>query len=260
MSFLSRLFGSTGASNQRLTGKPTSSNGASSMHLFWDVPPVPLRSVSVTLTVDQRPSVPDLYFWALQASFVEGATTFGAAHLGLQHHTDYPDACAVNWGGYHSAESPDGSGELQGTQSHLPTTTGNVNTRCFTWQPGQPYRLAIEHGDSGWAGVVTDLQTGSPVTVRELHVRGSALRLPMVWAEVFAACDAGPVRAVWSDPVVVTAVGDVVAVQSARVNYQAESDGGCSNSSVEPAPNGIAQTTSTPRALPKGSMVPFNRD
>ena len=54
----------------RVRGRPPSANGASSLHLRWDLDG-PLREVSVELTVEVPPPVPRLYFWALQADFTD---------------------------------------------------------------------------------------------------------------------------------------------------------------------------------------------
>ena len=86
-------------STTRVTGPPTSSNGASSMHLFWEVPPEPLAEVSVDVEVLTPPAVEKLYFWALQVNFVSATGgDRGGAHTGLQYHPAYPDGGAVNWG------------------------------------------------------------------------------------------------------------------------------------------------------------------
>jgi len=54
------------AARPRLTGRPTSPNGASSFHLIWEVPTgEELVEASVSLVVPVLPSVPRLYFWAL---------------------------------------------------------------------------------------------------------------------------------------------------------------------------------------------------
>ena len=113
----------SGLTPTRLTGPPTSSNGASSLHLFWDGPPRPLTEVSATIEVIEPPTVERLYFWAVQVSFQrsDGSTT-GGAHVGLQHHPAYPGAGAVNWGGYLRA-----GGEIDGSVSALPSTLDNVN-------------------------------------------------------------------------------------------------------------------------------------
>ena len=85
-----------------------------------------LSEVSVTLQIAVRPAVAELYFWALQASFTGPDGISGGAHLGLQWHPSYPGSGAVNWGGY----ARDGS-ILEGSDSALPSTLGNVNTRDY---------------------------------------------------------------------------------------------------------------------------------
>jgi hypothetical protein len=100
-SFLERI---SRIGEQRVTGPPTSSNGASSFHLFWDVAPKPLIEVAATIEVIEPPTVDKLYFWALQANFQDGRDGHarrGGAHFGLQYHPAHPGGGAVNWGGYH---------------------------------------------------------------------------------------------------------------------------------------------------------------
>ena len=155
------------------------------MHLRWDPPPPPSLEVAVTLEIVEPPVVPQLYFWAMQASFVERGRRVGGAHLGLQWYSLHPGSTAVNWGGYR-----DGAGELEGEASQLPSATGNPNTRDFMWLPGRPYRLRISgDGDGWWSGEITDLTTGEATVVRRLYGGGTELSEPVVWSEVFARCD-----------------------------------------------------------------------
>ncbi len=222
------------------------------MHLFWDVPPDPLRSVEVTLIVADPPLVPELYFWALQVSFSDGSGRTGGGHLGLQHHPRYPGSCAANWGGYHRE-----GGELSG-EMFLPSSLGNPNTCDFGWRSGVPYRLRIEPGPGhGWRGSVTDRSTGEMTVIRDLRGGGKALVAPVVWSEVFAPCDAPSAAVKWTEPSVETMSGEVLAVDSARVNYQTERDGGCSNTTVEPVADGVVQQTSVARTTPAGATVAF---
>src|SRR5580765_6989789 len=147
---------------RRVRGYPTSSNRASSMHLRWERVPRSLREVAVTLEVVEPPVVDELYFWALQVSFVDGDRHVGAGHLGLQWYPLHPGGTAVNWGGYR-----DGGGELDGEPSTLPSAPGNPNTRDFAWRRRTPYRLRVRgEGDGWWTGSVTDLATGETTVVR----------------------------------------------------------------------------------------------
>src|SRR5512136_1812661 len=122
---------------QRTSGEPRSENGASSFHLIWDLPQVPLRQVEATLEVVVPPAVPRLYFWALQVSFASGPRLQGGAHLGLQWHPRYPGGTAVNFGGYGPTER--GTRELEGTASELTGSGRNPNTRDFPWVLGHRY-------------------------------------------------------------------------------------------------------------------------
>jgi hypothetical protein len=240
----------------RVSGLPASSNGASSFHLIWilDPPPDdPLVSVAATLTVLEPPRHDRLYFWALQASFVDAAGRHqGGAHLGLQWHRGHPGNTAANWGGY----AP-GGGELDGSESSFPSSRGNRNTRDFRWVPDHAYRLEIAPaaGSTGWAGSIDG------AVVRRLFAGGDRLTGPMVWSEVFARCDDPTVHVQWSDLEGRTASGRVVAPAAVRVNYQTHADGGCANTTVraEPGNTGFVQITNTLRDVRPGAVLPYAR-
>lgn len=219
----------------RTTGFPTSSNRASSMHLWWSPPPQPTTEVSVVLEIEEPPVVPHLHFWALQASFVDGGRRVGGAHLGLQWYDRHPGSTAVNWGGYR-----DGAGELEGEPSALPSATGNPNTRDFAWRPRTPYRLRISGaGDGWWTGEVTDLTTDETTIVRRLHGGGTHVADPVVWSEVFARCDDPSVAVRWSDP--------TPAPADLRPTYQAHEHGGCANTRSSRDGTGWVQRTNVER-------------
>lgn len=219
----------------RTSGFPASSNRASSMHLHWHPPPPPCRDVSAVLEIVEPPSVPHLYFWALQVSFVDRGRRLGGAHLGLQWYDRHPGSTAVNWGGYR-----DGAGELDGEPSVLPSATGNPNTRDFAWLPGRPYRLRIHgDGDGWWTGEVTDLSTTETTVVRRLHGGGAELASPVVWSEVFARCDDPSVTVRWSEL--------SPAPTSLRPTYQSHVDGGCANTHSVPDGDAWLQITNQTR-------------
>lgn len=249
-SIFRRLFAQR--AKERVSGRPSSSNGASSSHLFWDVPPEPLRSVAVTLTVEEPPVTPELYFWALQVTFLEDGRQAGAGHLGLQHHPSYPGSTAANWGGY------DRHGGELGGRLLLPSSLSNPNTCDFTWTPRTPYRLRVGPSPSqGWRGSITDLSTNSEVILRDLEGRGAALGSPMVWSEVFADCGSPSTAVQWSDPTVETISGYLIHVTKARVSYQSETDGGCSNTTVVAEGAGLVQRTAASRVVWPETTVSF---
>jgi hypothetical protein len=198
----------------------------------------------------EPPAVDHLYFWALQVMF-PGA---GAAHLGLQWNHRHPGFGAVNWGGY----AADGS-LLGGTESSLPSTPADPNTRDYPWQAGCPYRLRVHRTDeSAWHGAVTDLTAGDATTVRDLHAAVPYLGDPMVWSEVFARCDDPPVTVRWSEFEVVTDDGDRFAPAALQVNYQSHADGGCANTtSVLDDGSGVLQITNTERTTPQDAALPL---
>ena len=248
----------------RTTGRPRSSNGASSFHLRWDLAGR-FRSAAVTLEVLRPPEVADLHFWALQADFGDRSGGHrGGAHLGLQWHSGHPGSTAVNWGGYDA----DGR-ELRGSDSTLPSRTGNVNTRDLAWEPGVAYRLAVGPAPASpgwWSGSVTPLgpdrrtPTGPAVEVRRLHVPGSdELTGFVMWSEVFAPCDAPSVVVRWSDPEAVSIDDRTHRPGTCTTSYQRHEDGGCANTESTPDEVGILQVTRSDRTVGHGVRlaVPF---
>jgi hypothetical protein len=241
-----------GAAGQRVSGYPTSSNRASSLHLAWEMPARtgPVVAVAVDLFVEAVPPVDELYFWALQASFQDAAgRRHGGAHLGLQWYAPHPGSRAVNWGGY----AP-GGGILPGSESALPSASDNPNTRDLWWEPGVAHTLAIgpaPGGGGGWAGSVDGTQ------VRTLAAGGDRLGGLTVWSEVFARCDDPPVAVRWSGFRATLASGEVVSPLALRVNYQRRSDGGCDNTTAVPDGDGVRQVTNAERQVPTGTRLPL---
>lgn len=212
---------------------------------------MPLVEVAATFEVLEPPTVPMLYFWALQVSFVDGSTRKGGAHFGLQYHPEYPDGGAVNWGGYHQ-----GGGELSGSDSALPSALNNPNTKTYSWQAGRRYRHRIFRSpDRGWRGSITDLETGVETVVRDLWVDGETLTSPMVWSEVFAHCDHPSVAVRWSDLRVRTVDGDDFEARQVRLNYQTHGDGGCANTDTSATEAGFVQRTNTDRRHRTGDRL-----
>ena len=234
----------------RTRGFPPSGNGASSFHLAWRLPPGAghLVEAGATLEVLTPPTVDDLFFWALQVAFPAA----GAAHLGLQWNHRHPGFGAVNWGGY----AADGS-LLSGTDSLLPSTPDDPNTRDYPWQPECPYRLTVRRaGESSWRGEVTDLTAGDTTAVRDLSASAPFLGDPLVWSEVFARCDNPSVTVRWSDFEVVTDRSDRIAPAVLAVNYESHADGGCANTnSVVDDQGGVLQITNTERLTPQGAAL-----
>jgi hypothetical protein len=238
-------------------GPPRSANGASSFHLAWEAPTGAWIGAEAVLRVTQPPGVSALYFWALQVSFEDRGRAAGGAHFGLQWYPPHPGSTAVNWGGY----GPDGR-ELTGSTSPLPSATGNPNTRDFAWRPQAAYLLSITRGhkapdDPGWSwrATITDIASGSRTDVRELMTGGSTLSAPMVWSEVFAACDAPTATVQWSQFALIGPEGDRTPIRAARVNYQAVADGGCARTNSSVFGETFEQRTSTERRTPQGARL-----
>ncbi len=250
MGWLERLLGSPGGA-ERTSGRPTSSNGASSFHLWWRWPgPQPeLIEVAVDLEVVVPPSVDDLHFWALQVGFADSRPprpSLGAGHVGLQQHPGHPGGTAINWGGY----GADGR-ELGGTVSPLASTTGNPNTRDLVWLPQRSVRLEVRRGLEGWAALVDGIH------IRDLHVGGDRLVGVGMWSEVFAPCDAPTSVVRWSAMEATTVDGRRVHPIGVVTAYQAVRDGGCSNTTSQPdGSGGVLQMTNVARAVPAGTVLP----
>jgi hypothetical protein len=243
-------------------GRPPSGNGASSFHLFWELPPhAPLQEVSATFELLNEPERDALFFWALQASFADAQGAYGGAHFGFQWNPQYPDKRAVCWGGYRNE-----GGELNGGPTTFPSIDGNPNVCGYRWTTGQRWtwriRLVPENavgtpapsGQRVWRAEIDDPNTGQTVPIRDLWCRGDRLVDPMVWSEVFAYCDDPTVHVRWSD-LAVRAADETVAPVALSVNYQSHADGGCSNTDVRDDGVGIVQSTATERLTPQGARL-----
>jgi hypothetical protein len=260
-----------------------------SMHLFWRLPNGigPVTRASVVFELTQPPAVEQLYFWALQASFVEAdGTELGAAHTGLQWNPRHPDGRAVNWGGYPSAHS-NWKRNIGGSVNQLPGFDDDQNTRHYDWQPHRPYRLAIDavpgepftagarkgrrkigrlgrtpldtFTGTAWRATVTDLTTGSVQVLRDLYGGGSELRGLCVWTEWFCDCDDPTVAVTWTEFRFRTADG--VEHEPTGVSVNHPSDGNCTNTShriITQTPElVIEQRMNTEREILHGTVIPI---
>jgi hypothetical protein len=240
---------------ERVAGAPSSQNGASSFHLWWDVPfGERMKGASVTLEVTRRPALDRLVFFALQVAFIKPGG--GGAHLGLQHHPEFPARSAVNWGGY----DPHG-GYLDGSPSELRSTRDDPNTRDFPWEAGVPYRLEIARdrersdGTYAWRGSVTDTSSGRTTHVRDLYSAGAYLRGPVMWIESFAPCDAPRSEVRWLDASVVMDDDSVRPVTAMRVDYQPHAAGGCTNTNSIVDNGTFVQRTGQLRTTKAGTTI-----
>ncbi|MCX8033480.1 MAG: hypothetical protein N3B14_08910 [Thermoleophilia bacterium] len=214
------------------------------------------------LQVVVPPRDPALYFWALQVDLADEHGVWGGAHTGLQWNARYPQARAINWGGYSC--HPEGQ-VLTGTISALPGFSDDPNTVSYPWSVGCPYRLRIypspEHRGA-WRAEITDLSTGSTTQIRDLFppsgrgLNGSWLQRPMVWAEVFAKCRAPSVTVRWSRFWAKDESGAQMQPVAVLVNYQYLAQGGCPNTTVLEEEGGVyLQVTNTLRVVPQGARL-----
>ena len=208
--------GAAAATSSRTQGRPTSSNGASSLHLTWLGGQSASSEASATLEVTKMAPVPNLAFWALDVSFSDGEQMTGVAHVGLQQ---IDGGTAVNWGGY------DANGVVMPTRSDLPTLRSYSGTHAYSWSTDVRYRLRVFREDNGWWGAdVTDLATRTTTKIGSVLGGGDRLMDPRVWTESFAPCETTS-RARWSElrptPTEV------------QVSYQSFDDGGCTNTDAQ---------------------------
>ena len=246
MGWLQRLLGFLFGTGGTPSGGGTSTQ--SSFHLVWHVPPgAPIIAATATLQVDADPEVAELYFWALQASFSDASGSLGGAHTGLQWHPRFPRSRAVNWGGYHDQRF--GGAVLDGTESGLPSTTDDRNTRNYDWRSGTPYRFRISPGSrpEAWRASVTDVLAGENIVIRELTCRGDRLTDIVMWSEVFADCDAPSVTVRWSDLRIERTDGTAATITTVETRYQSLAAGGCPNTNSHVDIDSFLQTTNTDR-------------
>ena len=229
-------------------------NGVSSFHMWWQGVEgnSAVIEVAATLTIVEAPIADRLYFWALQASFLDGNRSFGAGHIGLQWNPRHPQSRAVNWGGY--ADIADVQSVLTGTPSPLPSTPNDPNTRDYAWRAGVGYRVRIVKNPNGWRGEITDLQRGETTIIRDLDAPGDRLGGFVVWSEVFAACGHPPAIVEWSDLSVRTADGEQRRPASVRLTFP--SGGDCPNTDVQLTTTGLRQLTNAPRTARDGQVLP----
>ena len=200
----------------RTQGRPTSSNGASSVHLTWLGGRSASGDVSATVEVLKLASISDLVFWALDVSFSDGERMTGIAHVGLQQ---IDGDTAVNWGGY------DANGVVLPSLSDLPTFRGYPGTHAYAWSTEVRYRLRVFREGKGWWGAdVTDLATGTTTKIGSVLGGGDRLVDPSVWTESFARCETTS-EARWSELRPTPA--------EVQVSYQSFDDGGCTNTDAQ---------------------------
>jgi hypothetical protein len=232
------------------------------MHLMWQLPDNlgPVVAAWVTFELTEAPSVDELYFWALQATFADAAgTDFGAAHTGLQWNPRHPKNGAVNWGGYPSEHS-NWKKNLPGSEPLLPGFKDDPNTRHYKWSANTPYRLTISPSpDRGWRASVLNLATGAHTVIRDLWAEGDRLQGLCVWTEWFCPCDAPTVAVTWTGFRVRTEDGVEHEPTGMFLNHP--SDGNCSNVGhriITQQPElVIEQRMNTVRELPHGTVVPI---
>ncbi|MEO5842477.1 MAG: hypothetical protein ABIQ73_03000 [Acidimicrobiales bacterium] len=242
---------SASSGTTRVEGRPPSGNGASSFHLFWQMPAhPPLVEVSATFELLDEPAQERLYFWALQAGFADASGGYGGAHFGFQWHPQYPAKRAVCWGGYAHV-----GGELDGGPTTFPSIDGNPNVCAYPWTTGQRWTWRIRRVSDGvWRAELDDPNTGETVPIRDLWCRGDRLVDPMVWSEVFAHCDDPSVHVRWSELATRTAT-DAILPFAVSVNYQSYADGGCTNTNSFVDGFGFVQATNTERVTAQGAIL-----
>jgi hypothetical protein len=251
--WLRDLLKSAGSVITTVPSEPTT--GVSAFHVWWQGMGATEQyvSCSATLEVTHAPTVDKLYFWALQATFVDSrGKEFGGAHTGLQWNPHYPGNRAINWGGYDASGSV--TAILAGSLSPMPSAPNDVNTRDFAWEVGVPYRFDISHTSAGWLGEVTNESTGKKAEIRTLFAGGDRLTGFVCWSEIFADCDDPSASVKWSHLSATTASGRVVKPSGVTLSYPAGGD--CPNNDTRlDADKVIVQTTNGTRSGHDGQLL-----
>ena len=218
---------------------------ASSFHAGWttdfDTDGL-VKEVLVDLRILKEPTVTDIYFWALQASFY-GATglldPLAGCPTPLQWTEDHPDSKAVHFGVYDELDDI-----LTGTESSFPSAPANDNTRGYGWVLGEVYtfRIWISGTDLVAASINGDL-------IRQLDVPGVTwLHAYAMWSEVFAECSAPGVVCSWSNFRVIDDTDAEFTEDTFDLTYQVTD--GCPNTDTYEYGNSVRQETNTTRTNP----------
>jgi hypothetical protein len=102
---------------------------------------------------------------------------------------------------------------------------------------------------------VTDIAQDRTTVVRDLLVPAQGLASPLVWSEVFAACDDPSTEVRWSELHALDGQGVVHAARSVSLTYQSFADGGCSNTQTYVDGESFVQVTGLPAARQPGPDV-----
>jgi hypothetical protein len=249
------------------------------MHLMWRLPSDlgPVIGASVVFELTEEPAVDKLYFWALQASFLDDdGTDLGAAHTGLQWNPRHPGGRAANWGGYPS-EHNNWKRNFKGSRNRLPGFDGDPNTRHYNWQSHRPYRLTIERAPeqsgsffaellqprpTGWRATVTDINSGQIQVLRDLYAGGTHLAHLCVWTEWFCSCDDPTTACTWTEFRVMTDDGSGNSTEheptEVFVNHPAENCSNVGQRIITQTPElVIEQRMNTTREIPHGTVLPI---
>jgi hypothetical protein len=102
---------------------------------------------------------------------------------------------------------------------------------------------------------VTDVEWGQTTVIRDLTVEASGLASPLVWSEVFAACDDPSTEVRWSELHALDGQGTTHTATSVGLTYQSFADGGCGNTLTYADGGSFVQVTGLPAARQAASDV-----
>ena len=216
----------TTAFGPRVTGFPTSSNRASSFHLRWLGLPPDDRVVeaSATLEIVEPPAVPQLYFWALQASFVDGTPIVRCRPSRPAMALSSPRWHCGQLGRVRRRPAASSTGRCRSCRA--PPATRTPGTSAGSRAARTACRSVPARGTGDWRGSVDGH------VVRELHGGGTGLADMMVWSEVFARCDDRSGRGAMERLHGQDAQPARSRPDRLAVSYQSKLDGGCDNTTV----------------------------
>ena len=116
----------------------------------------------------------------------------------------------------------------------------------------QTCALPISRVGDGWRGEVTDVRSGEHAVVRDLRLPGDRLTGLVVWAEVFAPCQASTSVARWSAFTAERADGSRTHPRSVGLSFPVE---GCPNNDTTVDDVGFLQVTCTERRARDGASL-----
>ena len=240
------------SSGTRVTGQPTSPNGASSLHLIY--PATVAVELAVTITVTTLATPPDLVFWGMIPDLIDNAGNSASQAPTSASNTPPPTPTAGQSTGAATTPTPAPNSPDPPVPSPPPPTTPTPATT--TGSPTGP--TATVSGPHPPVCGEAKSPTPSPppplssVTCPPPEPPNSAA--PSCSPKCFNVCET-QVSARWTNLQFKLANATFSTPTSATTSSQEYADGGCTNTNAVTSGGGIVQTTATTRTNPAGTSL-----